>query len=470
MNKPVNNADALRHKADRSPQRRVHLIQAAPTAGSIGTEAKELITSAEDIYVTDDSGRKLIDGPAGMWCINVGHRNQILADVMRDQAMSLTYSTPWYTSNEPAEKLAEMLAERAPGDLNHAFFTTGGSSAVETAIRLVQFYNNVRERPQKKLLVSRQGSYHGSTYLSASLNGRPRDHDWMDGAGDLVRKLSCPNPFHRPQGLSVEAFDDFLIDEFRALIRKEGADRIAAFIAEPIQASGGVLMSPPNYLKRMRAVCAENDIFFIADEVVTAFGRLGHIFASDDVFGIQPDMITFAKGVTSGYFPLGGVMVSDRLIDDLRRSNHPKAAFVHGLTYSSHPIGCAVAIRNIELLEDGLLEHVREIAPYFQAQLRTLEDIPLVGEVRGAGLMAGIECVADARAENPLDLDLTVGKRIDFHCQENGLLVRPLINMCVMSPPLTISRSQIDSMTEALRKGIEATARDLIREGLWRPA
>jgi adenosylmethionine-8-amino-7-oxononanoate aminotransferase len=449
---------------------RFHLIQATPVAGSIGAEARELITSSEDIFVTDQSGRKLIDGPAGMWCINVGHRNQALADTLRDQAMSLTYSTPWYTSNGPAEKLAQMLAERAPGDLNHVFLTTGGSSAVETALRLVQFYNNVRGLPQKKLLIARQGSYHGSTYLTASLNGRPRDHDWMDGAGDLVRKLTCPNPFHRPANLSLQAFEDFLVEEFRSLIEREGAQQIAAFVAEPIQASGGVLMSPPNYLKRMRALCAENEILFIADEVVTAFGRLGHIFSSQDVFGIQPDMITFAKGVTSGYFPLGGVMVSDRLLGELRRLNHPKANFVHGLTYSSHPIGCAVAIRNIELLEDGLLEHAREIGPYFQEQLRTLEELPLVGEVRGAGLMAGIECVADAKTENRLDLDLTVGKRIDFHCQENGLLVRPLINMCVMSPPLTISRSQIDMMTDALRKGIEATADDLVREGLWSPA
>ncbi len=451
------------------PNDRFHLIQAAPVAGSIGNEARELIASSDDVYVVDQSGRKLLDGPAGMWCINVGHRNKALADTLREQAMSLTYSTPWYTSNAPAEKLARLLAARAPGDLNHVFLTTGGSSAVETAIRLAQFYNNVRGLPQKKLLVSRQGSYHGSTYLTASLNGRPRDHDWMDGARDLVRKLACPNPFHRPAEMSVQAFEDSLIDEFRSLIAHEGADRIAAFIAEPIQASGGVLMSPPNYLKRMRSLCAENDILFIADEVVTAFGRLGHIFSSQDVFGVEPDMITFAKGVTSGYFPLGGLMISDRLMAELRSSNHPDANFVHGLTYSSHPIGCAVAIRTLELLEDGILDHVNDIAPYFQEKLQTLEELPLVGEVRGAGLMAGIECVADAKADNPLDLDLTVGKRIDFHCQENGLLVRPLINMCVMSPPLTITRSQIDMMTDALRKGIEATARDLIREGLWKP-
>jgi adenosylmethionine-8-amino-7-oxononanoate aminotransferase len=218
----------------------------------------------------------------------------------------------------------------------------------------------------------------------------------------------------------------------------------------------------------MRAICMEHDILFIADEVVTAFGRLGHIFAAQDVFGIQPDMITFAKGVTSGYFPLGGVMVSRRIFEDLRRSNHADAMFAHGFTYSSHPIGCAVAIRNIELLEDGILQHVRAIAPYFQERLRSLESLALVGEVRGLGLMAGIECVADRESNNPLELDLEVGKRIDRHCQEFGLLVRPLINMCVMSPPLVITTEQIDDMVEILRRGISKTMDDLAREGLWK--
>jgi adenosylmethionine-8-amino-7-oxononanoate aminotransferase len=443
------------------------LVQPWPLAGGIGTTLLGTILSGDGVYVRDAHGRNLIDGPAGMWCVNVGHRNRQLADALWDQAMGLTYSSPWYTSNNPAEQLAQMLADRAPGDLKHVFFTTGGSSAVETALRLMQFYNNVRGRPDKKLIVSRQGSYHGSTYLSGSLNGRPRDHDWMDGASALCRKLSCPNPFHRPAGLSIQEFEGFLEAEFRTLINEEGADRIGAFIAEPVQASGGVLVPTPRYLERMRAVCAEYDILFIADEVVTAFGRLGHIFASKAVFAVQPDMITFAKGVTSGYFPLGGVMVSSKIFEDLRRSSYADAMFAHGFTYSSHPIGCAVAIRNLELLEDGILEHVRAIAPYFQQQLKSLERLALVGEVRGVGLMAGIECVADRKNNNPLKLDLEVGKRIDRHCQELGLLVRPLINMCVMSPPLVITTGQIDDMVEILRRGISRTMDDLVREGLW---
>jgi adenosylmethionine-8-amino-7-oxononanoate aminotransferase len=444
------------------------LVQAWPLAGGIGKTALGTMLSGDGVYIQDAQGRWLIDGPAGMWCVNVGHRHQVLADTLRDQAMALSYTSPWNTSNKPAERLAEMLADRAPGNLKHVFFTTGGSSAVETALRLMQFYNNVRGRPEKKLLVSRQGSYHGSTYLSATLNGRPRDHDWMDSASELCRKLSCPDPFRRPEGLSVAAFEDFLEDEFRTLIRQEGADRIGAFVVEPVQASGGVLVPTEHYLRRMRAVCAEHDILFIADEVVTAFGRVGHIFGSKKVFGIQPDMIAFAKGVTSGYFPLGGVMVSAPLLEELRRSNHPDAKFVHGLTYSGHPIGCAVAIRTIELLEAGILDHVRAIAPYFQERLGSLASLPLVGDVRVVGLMAGIECVADRKSKNPLQLDTDVGKRIDRHCQELGLLVRPLINMCVISPPLIITRDQIDKMVEVLHQGISRTMDDLVREGLWR--
>lgn len=290
----------------------------------------------------------------------------------------------------------------------------------------------------------------------------------MDSASQLVRKLSAPDPFRRPSGMSIQEFEDGLVGEFESLIEREGSERIGAFVAEPVQASGGVIVPPPGYLPRMREICRRHDILYISDEVVTAFGRLGHVFASQDVFGIDPDMITFAKGVTSGYFPLGGVMVSARLLDLLRNSGEEHATFSHGLTYSSHPIGCAVALRNLELLEGGLMQHAREMEPHFLSGLKTLEELELVGEVRGKGLMACVECVADRESNNPLALDLEVGKRIDAHCQELGLLVRPIINMCVMSPPLTINRAQIDDMVSILRAGIRRTMDDLTREGLWK--
>ena len=444
-----------------------HLVQPWPVSGSIGAEARGFIESGEGVYVTDHAGRRLIDGPAGMWCVNVGHRNREIAQVMFDQAMALSYNSPWYTTNQPAAVLSKRLADNAPEGVGHVFYTTGGSSAVETALRFMQFYNNVKGRPDKKTVVSREGGYHGSTYLSGSLNGRPRDHDWMDSATHLVRKLTCPNPFRRPAGMTEAEFTDFLVEEFRTLIATVGADKIGAFIGEPIMASGGVIVPPEGYWPRMRALCDEHDILFVMDEVVTAFGRLGHVFAAEDVFGVTPDMITFAKGVTSGYFPLGGVMIASRLFEELRHSNHNDAMFAHGLTYSSHPIGCAVALKTLDLLEGGLLDHARAISGHFQSRLKALEDLPLVGEVRGVGLMACVECVADRESNNPIRLDKDVGRRIDAHCQSLGLLVRPLIHMCVMSPPIVITREEIDEMASILREGISRTMDDLRTEGIW---
>ena len=444
-----------------------HLIQPWPVAGSIGDETRGMVDEAEGVYVYDDKGRRLIDGPAGMWCTNAGHRNKVLADALHEQAMALSYNTPWYTSSPPAAILAERLAKHTPGDLNHFFFTTGGSTAVETALRFAWFYNTVRGRPEKCKFLCREGGYHGSTYLSASMNGNPRTRNWMASAEELVIRLSSPDPFRRLDDMPVEAFMQSLENELREAIDSHGAENIAAFIGEPIMASGGVIVPPEGYYKRIRQICADSDILFIADEVVTAFGRLGHVFASEARFGVVPDIITFAKGVTSGYFPLGGMAVSNRLLDELRASNHPEAMFGHGYTYTSHPIGCAVALRNLDLLEDSILEHALEIEPYFQEQLKTLEELELVGQVRGMGLMACVECVADRESRNPIRLDTEVGNRIDKHCQELGLLVRPLYHMCVMSPPLVITREQIDQMVAILREGITRTMDDLRREGIW---
>lgn len=444
-----------------------HLIQPWPSAGTIGAESRGMLGSGEGVYVHDEKGRKLIDGPAGMWCTNVGHRNEILADTLKQQAMELSYNSPWYTSNEPSAELARRIADHAPGDLNHVFFTTGGSTAVESALRFAQYYNNVRGLEGKKKFICRDGGYHGSTYLSASLNGAQRSRNWMDFADDMMIRLSCPDPFRRPKGMSLEDFREQLVAEFAEAVRVHGPENIAAFVGEPIMASGGVIVPPEGYFKAIRDICSANDILFIADEVVTAFGRLGHVFASESCFDVVPDIITFAKGVTSGYFPLGGMVVSDRLLEGLRASNHPEAMYAHGLTYSSHPIGCAVALKNLDILENDLLEHAREITPYFHEKMKGLEELELVGEVRGMGLMVCIECVADRESHNPIRLDTEVGVRIDRHCQELGLLVRPLVHMCVMSPPLVISRQQIDTMVGILHEGISRTMRDLRAEGIW---
>lgn len=446
-----------------------HLVQPWEDLQNLGREARQILTGAQGIYVHDAEGRHLIDGPAGMWCMQVGYGRREIAEAMAEQAMSLAYNSPWYSTSPVAAELAARIAEMTPGDLDHVFFTTGGSTAVDSALRFVQFFNNYRGRREKKIILSRGGAYHGSTFLSASCSGKERDKNWFDFASDRVVHLSAPNPYRRPEGMSVEGFCDFLIEEMEAKILELGPERVAAFIAEPILASGGVLMPPPGYHQRAHALCRRYDILTIADEVVTAFGRLGHWFASEEVFGICPDIVTFAKGVTSGYVPLGGFAISSSVIEQVSGPEAEGSVYSNGYTYSGHPVSCAAALANIRVIEqEGLLEHVREIAPYFQARLKELEALPLVGEVRGAGLMACVDCVADKQSRNPLALDKEVGARIDAHCQELGLVVRPIYNMCVMSPPLIIRKPEIDRMVEILRQGIEMTQDDLEREGLWR--
>jgi len=447
---------------------RRHLIQPWPTVGVLGSDARTLLTRSDGIYVYDERGRALIDGPAGMWCVQIGHRRPEMAAAISRQVMSLPYYSPWYTTTGPAAELAAKIASFAPGDLECVLFTTGGSTAVDSALRFVQFYNNVLGRRQKKIILSRQNAYHGSTFLTASCCGKPRDKGFMDEASDIVRRISSPYPYRRPEGMSLDAFTDFLVEELERTILELGPDRVAAFVAEPILASGGVIVPPPGYHVRTAEICRKHDVLLISDEVVTGFGRLGHMFASESVFQITPDIITFAKGVSSGYVPLGGAVISRRLIDELKSTGNDMAMFANGYTYSSHPVACAAGLANIEIIErDGLLEHVRQIAPYFQARLQELSNLPIVGEVRGMGLMVCIECVSDRRSREPLALDQEVGRRIDAHCQELGLMVRPMGHLCVMSPPLVIERGQIDDMVGILRQGIERTQADLRREGLW---
>ncbi|GJL82948.1 MAG: aspartate aminotransferase family protein [marine bacterium B5-7] len=431
-------------------------------------DSRTVITHGEGIYVYDSEGNRLIDGPGGMWCVNVGHGRIELAEAMAEQARQLAYYSPWSLSNVPAANLARRIAQHTPGDLNNIFFTTGGSTAVDSALRFVAFYNNLLKRPEKKLIISRADAYHGSTYLAASCSGKARDKNYLDFETRLIHHLSSPNPYRRVQGMSVEAFLDERIDELESKILELGSDRVAAFIAEPILASGGVIVPPPGYHGRCLEVCRRHDVLYISDEVVTAFGRLGHMFASETVFDIVPDIITCAKGITSGYIPLGAVAISDRLISEVSDNENRGATFANGFTYSGHPVACAVALKNMDILkDDGLLEHVQDIGPYFQQQLATLNDLPIVGDVRGMGLMACVECVNSKESRMPLTKAYDIGNRIDAHCQQLGLIVRPLINMCVISPPLVINKEQVDTLVALLRKGIERATDDLKMEGLW---
>lgn len=407
------------------------------------------------IHVEDSEGNLMIDGPGGMWCVNVGHGREEIIEAVTRQMRELTYFSPWSVTAPVTEHLAERLAALTPGDLNQVFFTTGGSTAVDSAIRFAWFYNNCLGRPAKKHVIARVNAYHGSTHLTASLSGKLREKANMDMVEDRIHLLHCPKPKDRPAGMSVEAFCDAKVADLEQKILELGAEQVAAFIAEPIMASGGVIIPPEGYFRRCHAICQRYDVLFIADEVVTSFGRLGHYFASEDVFGVVPDMLTTAKGLTSGYVPMGALFISDRLMADIARHGTGARPFFSGFTYSGHPVAAAAAMANLDILErDNLLAHVRDIAPHFEAALRGLADLGVVTDIRVKGLMAGVECELDP-AHPDEDRDVGFALKVDRHCQDLGLLVRPIYNACVMSPALTITRPQIDALAARLRAGIQ---------------
>ena len=437
-----------------------HFVHPWEGMESAGEYRRTFAEKAKGIHLYDEAGTKYIDGPGGMWCVQLGYGREDMAEAIAAQARELAYFSPFNLSNSPAAILAGELAKRTPGDLNNVFFTTGGSTAVDTAIRFVHFRNNVLGKPDKKIIISRQKAYHGSTYLSATMSGKERDKGWLDQEDRLVHFLPDVNPFRRTEGQSVEAFLDEKIADLENAILELGEDKVAAFIAEPILASGGVIVPPAGYHKRCMEICRKYDVLYISDEVVTAFGRLGYFFASEDVFGIQPDIITCAKGLTSGYVPMGACIISDAVFNDIKGDKSQGATFSNGFTYSGHPLAAAAALKTIEIMDDeGVLEHVREISPHFQARLNALEESPIVANTRGMGLMGCIECsVAD---ENQLARDKEIGAMIDEHCQSMGLLVRPLINMCVFSPPLIITKAEIDEMFDIMEEGIRRTAEQL---------
>jgi putrescine---pyruvate transaminase len=430
----------------------------------LGDNRRTLLSKGDGVYVHDSEGNRLLDAPAGMWCVNIGHGQEEMAQAVYDQIMALTYVSPWSMTTGPAAQFAADLAELSPGDLNHVFFTTGGSTAVDSALRFVQFYNNMRGKREKKHIIAQKRGYHGSTYLSGSVSGKERDRTNLDFVDGLVHHIDAPHPLLKPAGQSDADFLDSCVAKLENMIAEVGADKCAVFVAEPILASGGVIVPPEGYHQRCLEVCRKHDMLYLSDEVVTAFGRLGYCFASEDVFGIQPDIITTAKGLTSGYIPMGAFLVSDRLIREIKDLGGDSAVFSNGFTYSGHPVAAAAGIKNLEIMKrDKLFEQARENGPYMQQQLQTLREIPIVTDVRGLGLMACVECEME-EGERDLDTDLALGSRIDRHCQAMGLIVRPLINMCVMSPPLTITRAQIDEMVSILRKGILLAMQDIENE------
>jgi adenosylmethionine-8-amino-7-oxononanoate aminotransferase len=446
---------------------RRHSLHPWTNFGPFEKEGALVIARGQGCHLWDAEGRQYLDAVGGLWCTNIGLGRREMAEAIAAQAERLAFSNTFVDmTNEPTALLAAKIAELAPGDLNRVHFTTGGSTAVDTAVRMVSYYHHARGNPEKTDIVARDYSYHGSTYLSQSVGKRPGDRvEEFRYKTEGIHHLSVPNPYRRPAHLSEAQFCDTLIAEFEALIARVGAGRIGGFIAEPIQASGGIIIPPEGYLRRMWQVCQRHDILFIADEVVTAFGRLGHWFASLAEFGVQPDMITSAKGLTSGYQPLGAVIFSDRIWEAMAQGG--QRWFTSGLTYSGHPVACAAALKNIEIIErEDLLAHATKVGTYFETRMAALSSLPLVGDVRGRKLMLCVENVANKETKALLPDEINESKRISNVCESLGLLVRPIGHLNVMSPPLVITESQIDFIAETLEVAIKQVTDDLVREGV----
>jgi len=422
--------------------------------------------AGEGAYVRDLDGTRLLDGVGGLWCVNIGYGRREMAEAIADQIMRLPfYSAFMDMATPPATELSAKLADAAPGDLSRVFLTTGGSTANDTAVRLLHFLFNRTGRRKKKHIITRAQAYHGSTFLTASLSGKFADRTDLDLLEGQVHHLSSVDPYRRPAGMTVAEFCDQRVAELENKILELGPDTVAGFIAEPVLASGGVIVPPSGYHARTLEICRRYGVKYISDEVVTGFGRLGHVFASEAVFGIEPDVITCAKGLTSGYVPLGAAIVSERLCREA--SGGESAIFSHGFTYSGHPVACAAALTNMAILErEDLYGHVRRLSPYLFQRLEELLGLPLVGDVRGLGLLAGVEFVADKASRRPLAPEIAIGKRIATACRRHGVMVRPLGSTVGISPPLTIGREEVDVLASALRSSILEVADELTRESV----
>jgi len=449
-----------------------HFIHPYTDFPSFKKEGSHIITEGSGAYVTDVDGNKLIDGIGGLWCVNIGHGREEMAEAIAEQAKTLEYYNPFGpTTNVPAALLSAKLAELAPEGLNHVFYANSGSAANDLTIRLVHYYFNLIGQPSKKKIISRVNGYHGATYLSASLTGIHGTKHGFDLVPDFIHHISEANLYRRPEGMDEAAYCDHLVREFEDRILQLGPDNVAAFVAEPLMGAGGVLVAPDGYFKRMWDVCQRYDLLFIADEVVTAFGRLGHMFASEDLYGVRPDFINTAKGLTSGYIPMSATMISDRVYEVISQPQMEGGALTMGFTYSGHPIGCAAALKNIEILErEDICGHVRKIGPVFGKMMDELRDLPLVGDVRGGELMRAVELVSNKQTKEGFPATAGSAMRVYQRCLDRGVVIRPIGDLIVLSPPLVVTEEDCRKMIDVLRVSIIETATELSSEGLMAAA
>ena len=412
----------------------------------------------EGIYLYDANGKGYIDAAAGMWNVNVGHGRAELAEVAAAQMARLAYATSFGgSSNRPTIELAEKVARLTPGDLNTIFFTAGGSESNDSAFKLARLYWKQRGLPTKRTIIGRMMGYHGLTLAATQATGIPRYWDLVEPGVDGFAHVSAPYSYRDGQGLSEDEFVDKLATELEETIENLGADTVAAFIAEPIMGTGGVIVPPDDYFPRVREICDRHDVLIIADEVITGFGRTGTWFAMEQ-WNVVPDIMTVAKGISSGYLPLGGVILSDRVREPLY--GDPALTFMHGFTYTGHPVACAVAVRNVEIIErEGLVERAARVGPYLISRLREIgERHENVGEVRGLGMMAGMEFVLDRATRAEAAQANRFNVKVSREALNRGLICRPMPGSDVLafSPPLIADEGDVDRIGDILDEAITA--------------
>lgn len=445
-----------------------HVLHPFTDHAALAAKGARVITHAEGIWIWDANGQRILDGMSGLWCVNAGYGRRELADAAYQQMLRLPfYNTFFQTTTEPPVRLAQRLTELAPPvagrRFTHVFFTSSGSEANDTNVRLVRRYWDLMGQPQRKVIISRRNAYHGSTVAAASLGGMAAMHAQGDLPIPGIEHIEQPyywdlrQPGETPEAFGVRAAR-WLEDKILAI----GPDKVAAFIAEPVQGAGGVIIPPATYWPEVQRIVDRYGILLIDDEVISAFGRLGHWFAYER-FGIRPDLVTFAKGVTSGYVPLGGVLVGERVAKVLVEGGE----FTHGYTYSGHPVACAVALANLELMQrEALPERVRsDTGPYLAERFATLADHPLVGVTESCGFVAGLILVRDKATLTPFPEDWEVGMLCRQHCFDTGVVMRAVGSRMIIAPPLVMTRADIDTMIGLIRRALDATWDDLRRQG-----
>lgn len=427
-----------------------HLVCAFTSPARTEADGTTVLVRGKGVYVWDEKGNKYIDGLASLWNVHAGHGRPSIAKAVAAQMRKLEYApTLLGFSSKPAQKLAARIARMAPKGLSHVFFTGSGSEANESVIRLVRLYWRLRQRPDKIKLVALNRAYHGSSTGAASLTGLPGFHQYYEPMMRGVVRMARPYCYRCELNLTYPQCAVACADELEMIIAREGADTVGAFIAEPVQGVGGVVVPPPGYFERIREICDRHDVLFVADEVITGFGRLGTNFGIER-WQVVPDMISFAKGVTSGYLPLGGVLLRESIYDTLVNAG-PDFTLHHGFTYSGHPAACAAGLANLAIIKrERLVERVRKLAPYFAGALNGLTRHAIVGEVRTAGLMAGIELVRNRDTKQPFSPEEAIAARVRDLARARGLIVRAGPDIVSLCPPLIIKKKEIDRIVSIL--------------------